>query len=317
MKKYYEINEAAAKRSHEMRSFRNYAENETTNAYKNEVDRAYEVLQKVIKKRPKKADQALKLFDQYSKNLAYYYNRENEIGTRCPSVLICGVGNFPTRKKEKQVEAWKKNHEFYKEKVEAVKEKLERLEFCQEIIKSSDNDAIEVLEEKLKKRKENHEFMKNVNKALRIKDEEKKKNKLLELCKNDKKLAEQLTKPDFCGRVGFTFDLKNNYQNIKRIEQRIRELKRLKAAAEEEKKGNNIEILEKLNIKYIENADIMRIQFIFEGVPDVEIRNILKGNSFRWSPKNKAWQRQLTNNGKWAAKRVIEALEKIGGAEND
>ena len=317
MKKYYEINETTARTAHNMMSMRDYKDNETTNAYKTEVDRVYEILQRVIKKRPKKADQALILFDRFSKNLAYYYNRESEIGTRCPSVLICGSGNFPTRKKEKQVEAWEKNHEFYKEKVEAVKEKLERLEFCQEIVKSSDDDAIEVLEEKLRKRKENHEFMKSVNKALRIKDEEQKKNKLLELCKNDEKLAEELTKPDFCGRIGFTFDLQNNYQNIKRIEKRIRELKRLKAAAEEEKLKNNIEILEKLSIKYIENTDIMRIQFIFEGVPNVEIRNILKSNSFRWSPKNKAWQRQLTNNGKWAARRVIEELEKMGGAENE
>ena len=317
MKKYYEINEAAAKRSHEMKSFRGYKENETTNAYKKEVDQVYEILQNVIKKRPKKAEQALKLFDRFSKNLAYYYNRESEIGTRCPSVLICGSGNFPTRKKEKQVEAWKKNHEFYKEKVEAVKEKLERLEFCQEIIKSSDDDAIEALEEKLRKRKENHEFMKNVNKALRIKDEEKKKNKLLELCKNDDKLAEELTKPDFCGRVGFTFDLQNNYQNIKRIEKRIRELKRLKAAAEEEKPENNIGVFEEMNIKYIENAEIMRIQFIFEGVPDVEIRKILKAHAFRWSPKNKAWQRQLTRNGEYAAKKVIEELEQIRGVENE
>ena len=317
MKKYYEINEAAAKRSHEMMSFREYKENETTETYRKEVDRVYEILQRVIEKRPKKSDQALKLFDRFTKNLAYYYNRESEIGTRCPSVLISGAGNFPTRKKEKQVEAWERNHDFYKEKVEAVKEKLERLEFCQEIVKSSDDDAIEALEEKLRKRKENHEFMKNVNKALRIKDEEQKKKKLLELCKNNEKLAQQLTEPDFCGRVGFTFDLQNNYQNIKRIEKRIRELKRLKAAAEEGKKENNIEILEKLNIKYLENTDIMRIQFIFEGVPDVEIRNILKSNSFRWSPKNKAWQRQLTNNGKWAAKRVIEELEKLGGTENE
>lgn len=193
IKKYYEINETTARTAHNMMSMRDYKENETTNAYKEEVDQVWDLVKRVIKKRPKKEEQALKLFDRFSKNLSYYYNRESEIGTRCPSVLVCGAGNFPTRKKEKQVTAWENNHNFYNEKVKKIKEKIEGLIYGNDIIKSSDNDAIEALEEKLQKRKEHHEWMKDVNKALRIKDEDKKKQKILELCKDDQ-LAEQIMK---------------------------------------------------------------------------------------------------------------------------
>lgn len=52
----------------------------------------------------------------------------------------------------------------------------------------------------------------------------------------------------------------------------------------------------------------MRIQFIFDGKPDAEVRTILKSNGFRWAPSQGAWQRQLTANGKRAAKEVIKEL---------
>ncbi|MCL2591778.1 MAG: hypothetical protein FWD82_00290 [Defluviitaleaceae bacterium] len=41
-------------------------------------------------------------------------------------------------------------------------------------------------------------------------------------------------------------------------------------------------------------------------------RKILKGNGFVWSPKAGAWQRQLNNNGRYAARRVLEILQREG-----
>ena len=37
-------------------------------------------------------------------------------------------------------------------------------------------------------------------------------------------------------------------------------------------------------------------------------RALLKANGFRWSPSQGAWQRQLTENGKAAARRVLSSL---------
>ena len=58
-----------------------------------------------------------------------------------------------------------------------------------------------------------------------------------------------------------------------------------------------------------ENVTDGRIRFKFDGKPRQEIIDIMKSRGFRWSPSNKAWQRQNTPNGVWSAKQVIEELK--------
>lgn len=48
-----------------------------------------------------------------------------------------------------------------------------------------------------------------------------------------------------------------------------------------------------------------RLQILFNNIPEDNKRKELKSYGFRWSPKNKAWQRQLTQNAVHAAKRVL------------
>ena len=48
-----------------------------------------------------------------------------------------------------------------------------------------------------------------------------------------------------------------------------------------------------------------RLQILFDKIPEDSKRKELKSSGFRWSPKNKAWQRQLTSNALYAAKRVL------------
>lgn len=48
-----------------------------------------------------------------------------------------------------------------------------------------------------------------------------------------------------------------------------------------------------------------RLQILFDKIPEDAKRKELKSSGFRWSPKNKAWQRQLTPNALSAAKRVL------------
>lgn len=54
-----------------------------------------------------------------------------------------------------------------------------------------------------------------------------------------------------------------------------------------------------------------RIRFKFDGKPRQEIIDIMKSRGFRWSPSNKAWQRQNTPNGVWSAKKVMEELKQF------
>ena len=58
-----------------------------------------------------------------------------------------------------------------------------------------------------------------------------------------------------------------------------------------------------------EDFDDGRIRFKFNGVPSPEVREVLKSRGFKWSPSNKAWQRQNTPNGVWSAKKVMEELK--------
>ncbi len=65
------------------------------------------------------------------------------------------------------------------------------------------------------------------------------------------------------------------------------------------------------NFKLIVNPEIARIQLVFEGKPEDEIRTKLKKYAFRWSPKSKVWQRILTHNALFATKVLIKELEKL------
>ena len=74
---------------------------------------------------------------------------------------------------------------------------------------------------------------------------------------------------------------------IRRLKGRIEELPRHKEAAYVgwEFEGGTVEI----------NREANRLQIYFEGKPDATVRDELKSNGFRWSPKAEAWQRQLND----------------------
>lgn len=55
----------------------------------------------------------------------------------------------------------------------------------------------------------------------------------------------------------------------------------------------------------VKNAELNRLQIVFDEIPGEEIRDELKRNGFRWSPSNQAWQRQLTPNAEAAARRIF------------
>ena len=165
-------------------------------------------------------------------------------------------------------------------------------------ILSNDEQAIELLEEKLEDLKERQERMKAVNKAIKKKDIAEGDEDLRDMGYSDDEI-EELRKPDFAGRVGFqSFTLQNNNANIKRVEARIEKLKAVKADGNKE--------VECEFFRVVENTDLMRLQLIFDGKPNDEVRSILKKHAFRWSPSNKSWQRQLTDN----AKRVLPVVVK-------
>ena len=299
---YFSINERAARTAHYMMSFGDYEEGSRTAGYKAQVDIAYELGEKVIQARPSEEERVAKLCERYSRRLVQNINKDIQIGMMCPSVMISGAGNFPVKKKEKQVVALDKNHEDYKQ-VEGIPHKIESIFYGNDIIKSSDENAIEKLQEKVDELRENQEEMKEANKAIRLKDTEKGDELLRNMGYTDEQIKDLRT-PDFCGRLGFpNYMLTNNNANIRRLEGRIKSLQATKSKGTQESENKFFKVKE--------DADAMRVQLFFEGKPEPEVRDVLKRNGFRWAPSVGAWQRQLTENAKYALKRVIKELEKL------
>lgn len=185
-------------------------------------------------------------------------------------------------------------------------------------ISSDDPDAAEKLQAKIDKAQQSQDFMKRSNKIIRkaVKDGVEGPDsdgwagymeKLTAIPGGDKyteSAAAELLKPDFCGRIGFaSYQLTNNNANIKRMQQRLSQIKK---AAERD----HVEI-DKGNYKVVQNVEENRLQFIFDGKPSAEVRKVMKSNGFRWAPSQEAWQRQLTNNAIRSGKIAMAEMEAL------
>lgn len=299
---YFPINEKDAAHARGMWSFTSYEPGSTTREYRAAVDEAYDLADEAATRNENAGVRAYAIAERYSRRMAEYYNRDISINLMCPSVLICGPANFPIKKKNRQIAAMDKNHEFYMD-TQKLLDKIRTMGTMTETIKSSDSDCLERLEDKLEALKALQEKMKAANAALRKKNTEEGDLDLLELGYTEDDIKELRT-PDFIGRIGYpAYALQNNNQEIHRVEDRINSLKAIKdkGIIEEENEGYT----------YREDPESMRIQFIFDGKPGDEVRNILKQNGFRWAPSQGAWQRQLTRNGQWSADIVKKALKAI------
>lgn len=172
-------------------------------------------------------------------------------------------------------------------------------------ISSDDPDAITKLQAQLKSARDSQDMMKKINALIR----KHKGDQAAQIAAivalgapfTEDKAAEIVT-PDFCGRVGFpSYALTNNNANIRRIEQRIKQIEANRQRQPAHIEGEGYE--------YMEDVDENRAMFIFEGKPAKETRDVLKRNGFRWSPSRGAWVRQLNNAAVYSAKQVMAALK--------
>lgn len=300
-RKYFEINETAAKRAHEMMSFRDYSAGSATKEYRSCVDKVYDLADQVASAKPDRAGDAYYLAERYSKKVAENMNNDFAIGCRCPSVMIAGPANFPVRKKEKQVAAWDRNREERK-KIDKIPERIKNILYGKEIILSNDERAIDKLQDKLDGLKEQQELMKNVNAYYR-------KHKTLDGCDDltpeqiAKLKAEMSSSWHLEDKPYPTWALTNNNATIRNTEKRLEELKKVKAQETTE--------TETEFFKAVRNTEAMRLQIFFDGKPEPEVRDLLKSNGFRWAPSNSCWQRQLTNSAEYALKKIIEAMKTV------
>ena len=178
---------------------------------------------------------------------------------------------------------------YYKDKAESIEQN--------DAIFSDDPNALEKLDEKLKSLENSQEFMKLANKYIRKND----KQSFLKIPHATEKIWEQLNTPDVMGAIGFPhYSLSNNNANIRQVKQRIAQLQNRATIQPIDKIINGMRILE--------NREANRLQIIFDGKPSEDTRKVLKGNGFRWSPTEGAWQRHISN---WAYRCAVEIAENL------
>jgi hypothetical protein len=169
-------------------------------------------------------------------------------------------------------------------------------------ISSDDPKALEKLQTKLVELEQFQKLMKKANAIIKnYPTTELRIKALLPLCNHEEPLARNLLEPDYAGRIGFAaYQLTNNSANIRRIRDRIAELEKATARQDRE------EVTDRYT--YREDTGENRLMFLFDDKPGEEIRCLLKGRGFKWSPRRNAWIRQWTDNALYAAKYVKATL---------
>ena len=219
--------------------------------------------------------------------------------SRCYSVLVTGPARFNNRRHERMNDyerAARQRLRDWSEKVVKRINRQQRLTGWQEV---------ERLQSKLDTLTELHEKMKAANKIVRSKkmSEEEQIDGLVALGLNEQQAVEILKPTERWQSVGFpTYQLQNNLAKIKDTQAAIERHKAMAEAEDKEIAFNGGRVV-------VCNSD-ERMRFYFDTIPSVEVRNLMKRNAFKWSPKNGAWQRQLTANCKFDTKRILAELNK-------
>lgn len=223
--------------------------------------------------------------------------------SRILSVMITGPARFPVRRNEK---ANNSLHNFYGQFLEWEKKVLNKIKrnpniypHVPQAIKSGESDTIKKLEEKIAQEERRRDMLKEVNKIIRSGKDV--KQRLLDLGMKESTVTKILI-PDYAGRTGIpSFTLTNLGANIRRLKQRL-EGEKMKVQRIEAQGAQDIPFE---GGRIVEDVEDNRLRILFDDIPDADLRTQLKKSGFRWSPKNKAWQRQNTGNAMWTAKRII------------
>ena len=303
MPKYYEIDEQTARRAKEAYSMSEYKPGSATAEYRAAVDQAAEIAeqhkQRVSPFYHDKIDAAL---DRYAKRLAEWTNAHNRNTASCPSSFITGGSNYGKvfgRKHEKQQGREDRLWQEYKD-IQTIRDKI--TEIGTGPVDLSDPHAREILTERLEKLQKQQARAKEINAHYR-------KHKTFKGCPGitdeaaarlDASVKEHSPRPEYYKPYP-DYELSSLREKIKRTAARLEELDKLQARQDVPDETTDFD-----GGQIVRNAELNRLQIIFDTIPDAETRTALKGEGFHWSPKNQAWQRQLTDNAERAARRALK-----------
>lgn len=219
--------------------------------------------------------------------------------SRCYSVLVVGPARFNSRRHERMNDYERAARQRLKDWSEKVVKRINRQE------RLTGWAEIERLQEKVDTLQCLQDTMKAANKVCRSTklSEVEKVDELVALGINEQDAVMLLHPTQSWQRAGFeSYQLTNNLAKIKATQAAIERHKAMAEAEDNEIKFNGGRVV-------VCNSD-ERMRFYFDEIPSVEVRNLMKRNAFKWSPKNGAWQRQLTANCKFDTKRILAELNK-------
>ena len=300
---YYEISEETARNAHYCVHMSDYEPGSATASYRNSVNSAAHLVeQQKARTSAFYHDKLDALLDRYARRLAQWTNDYNRNQASYPSQFIAGAGNFNMRKHNRQMSREDSLWEEYRQ-IEAILDKIRSVGTGP--VDLADPHAREMLTERLNSQRQMLEDAKTANAYYR-------KHKTLEGCPGlSEKNRAWLTRPGvFASGDGSpisqygspfpAYELASIRGKIERTEQRLAELDKREQQAAEPQTGTAFD-----GGQIVRNIDLNRLQILFDAIPDADTRAALKQNGFRWSPKNQAWQRQLTDNAERAARQVL------------
>ena len=100
------------------------------------------------------------------------------------------------------------------------------------------------------------------------------------------------------------YELTSLRGKIKRVQARLDELDKRAQQAEQPADSTKFP-----GGEIVRNLEADRLQILFDEKPDDETRQKLKERGFRWSPRYNAWQRKLTDNAMYDARRALGLTE--------
>lgn len=209
------------------------------------------------------------------------FERERQISACIPMGQPILVGHHSERRHRRDIERMRNlmqsafAHQTIAERLE------DRLDTAGRSISRKDADAIELYQEKLKRIENNRECMKNANKILKCKDSDETKIEKLKLLGYTMADCLDLLKPDFAGRIGFSYHLTNSGAKVRRIKQKIEQLQRERSRTTSEETRDGITVKE--------NDEHQGIEISFPGKPAQETIDKLKQAGFRWAFRAKVW----------------------------
>ena len=294
---YGSIDEETARNAHYCVHMSDYKPGSATASYRNSVNKAAQLVeQQKARVSAFYHDKLDALLNSYARRLAQWTNDYNRNQASYPSQFIAGAGNFNMRKHNRQMAREDSLWEEYRQ-IEAILDKIRSVGTGP--VDLADPHAREMLTERLNSQRQMLEDAKPANAYYR-------KHKTLEGCPGfTPKQAAALTAPDsFDIRVHGSpfpaYELASIRGKIERTEQRLAELDRREQQAAQPQTGTAFD-----GGQIVRNIDLNRLQILFDAIPDAGTRAALKQNGFRWSPKNQAWQRQLTDNAERAARSAL------------